>query len=262
MKNISTIWLAVVLLFWSCERPAEHTAQSVSKAKHAPHWAYTGKEDPAHWAMLSPEFIKCAEGHGQSPIDIRTNGANPTASARHIVFHYRPSLLDIINNGHTIQASYQQASFIQIGDRFFDLKQFHFHTPSEHALNGKKFPMELHLVHADANGELAVVGIFIQEGEQNPAFQPIWEHLPAHADEHFQLNLQVDVHKFLPADHDTYRYEGSLTTPPCTEGVHWYVMGQPISMSSSQIGKFQRLFENNCRPLQPLYDRKILAVQE
>lgn len=249
----TVLLLPIVLLFAACTaEKGEHHSDA--------HWDYIGPADATHWADLDPDFIQCAEGKAQSPVDIRTSACKEADQVTSIQFHYRPSVLDIVNNGHTIQADYQQASFIQCGEKFFDLVQFHFHSPSEHSVDGKKFPMEMHLVHRDINDELAVIGVFIQEGAENPAFQPIWEHLPDHAAEHFQLNLQVDVQDLLPTDRSTYRYEGSLTTPPCSEGVHWFIMKSPISMSAAQLQKFQQLFKGNCRPIQPANGREVISA--
>jgi carbonic anhydrase len=216
---------------------------------HKDHWSYEGESAPENWAKLSEEFIKCAEGHFQSPIDIQTYGAeaHPEIS---IDFQYHPSIIDEVNNGHTIQANLEEENAIIVSDKRYALKQFHFHEPSEHQIDGIIYPMEMHLVHADSAGKLAVVGVFIKEGEENRFLSEIWQEFPEEIKEHHKVAQPCDLTHLLPNDKAVFHYTGSLTTPPCTEGVNWYVMEYPISLSKAQIDKFRSLYHGNNRPIQ------------
>lgn len=232
-----------------------------------PRWSYEGAEGPASWGALSPNFLTCAEGHRQSPIDIVTT---TSASLPTLRGNFRPAELrivhhehhaDAINNGHTIQVNYTEGDSLTVGDTSYVLLQYHFHAPSEHMVQGRHFPMEMHLVHKSTSGALAVVGVLIEQGSHNIAFDPIWSNLPAKksVESHFE-GVQVDVDALLPKNSTSYRYEGSLTTPPCSEDVKWIVMATPIQLSAEQIGMFTKLINGNNRPVQPLNNR--MAVTE
>ena len=222
------------------------------------HWTYEGAEGPAHWATLSPEFSGCA-GRNQSPIDL-VQARMIKAELPAIVFSYQPSALDIVNNGHTIQVDYTGNSTIQLDGRTFHLKQFHFHSPSENLIDGKSYAMEAHLVHADDEGNLAVVAVMIESGAANTFLDKVWPSMPAAAGGRAQpAGVQVNVSDFLPADRAYYRFEGSLTTPPCTEGVRWLVLQKPVSASAKQIEAFQHVVHHaNNRPVQPVNARVVL----
>lgn len=219
------------------------------------HWTYEGEEGPTHWGSISPDFAVCSTGQSQSPIDI----SNPVPQdVANIVFYYQPSKVNIINNGHTIQVNYDAGSTIELDGVRYDLLQFHFHAPSEHAINGKLAEAEMHLVHKSADGTLAVVGILINAGADNPAFKSTWDNLPAAAGPVQQLSAEVNAADMLPAVQATYRYDGSLTTPPCTEDVKWNVMVEPVEMSETQLAAFTHIFEGNNRPLQALEGRTLI----
>lgn len=227
---------------------AAHAAASV-------HWSYEGEADPAHWGGLSPDYAACAAGTSQSPIDI----VNPTAQdVANLEFHYQPTNAGIINNGHTIQVNYDAGNYVELGGVRYNLSQLHFHAPSEHAVNAKLAAAEMHLVHTSSDGKLAVVGVMIEAGAHNPAFDCFWSDLPASVGPVQQLSTQVNAAALLPAVQLAYRYAGSLTTPPCTEGVQWSVMVQPIQMSEAQLAAFTHLFDGNTRPLQPLNGRTVI----
>ena len=178
-----------------------------------------------------------------------------------IEFHYQPSALKILNNGHTIQANYAAGSYIVISGVRYDLLQFHFHAPSEHKLNGRSYPVEMHLVHKSAAGKLAVVGVFLDNtaATDNPAFMPVFDHLPKTTTaETAVAGVTVDAAALLPVQQATYRYSGSLTTPPCTEGVAWNVMTTPVKVSAAQAKAFSSLFpDGDARPIQPLHGRPL-----
>jgi carbonic anhydrase len=215
-----------------------------------PHFGYEG-EEPQEWAELSDHYETCGMGHEQSPIDLSNA---PTTDLENIVFDYTDTTVNMINNGHTIQVNVVEGSQIVISGTY-QLKQFHFHAPSEHTVAGEHYPIEMHLVHQDANKKLAVVGIFIVEGAENTAFAPVWDHLSAEEIGIVATGATVHVADLLPTEQTVYRYSGSLTTPPCSEEVIWSVMTTPIEMSAEQIAAFTQLMEGNNRPPQPLIDQ-------
>lgn len=226
---------------------AEHAGSHAT-----PHWSYEGEHGPDHWG----EFGKaCAEGKRQSPVDI--TGAE-AVSLPEIAIKYKPSKLNILNNGHTIQVDYEAGSTIDLGTSEYNLAQFHFHDPSEHKVGGKSYAMELHLVHKNDKGDLAVIGVMIEQGKENDAFKQIWDNMPKKADERKEVTgASIDASRLLPESLAYYTYPGSLTTPPCTESVTWLVLKEPIQMSAAQIEAFKKLINGNNRPVQPLNDRKI-----
>jgi carbonic anhydrase len=242
------------LLLAGCDDPA-----------HGPvHWGYETHNGPAVWAQLSPEYALCAEGQEQSPIDLsKAKFAEPPTLAK----DYKPASLkiirhehvvDVIDNGHTIQVNYDEGSVLQVGEQIYTLQQFHFHAPSEHTIGGRHFPMEVHLVHQSSDGELAVVGLLVAEGAYNPAFEPIWDHLPDEPGQEVHLEqVQVHVDDLLPTNRETYRYRGSLTTPPCSEGVSWLVAAEAIELAPEQISQFTSIIPANNRPVQRLGARTI-----
>ncbi len=222
------------------------------------HWGYTGPFDPAHWGDLSPAFIMCKIGKNQSPVDI----AKPyltKACLQPIGFNYVADARAIINNGHTVKVETAGESYIVLEGRRFYLRQFHFHTPSEHTVNGEHLPMEVHLVHTDRRGNIAVIGVLFKVGKKNPALERLIPYLPPKAGERVLLPLKFNPIYLLPKNRDYYRYSGSLTTPPCTEGVRWVVFKEPVELSPEQLEAFKAAIgiENN-RPVQPLNARRIL----
>jgi carbonic anhydrase len=229
------------------------------------HWGYSAENGPARWDALSPDWALCGKGRSQSPVDL--GGAKPAAAVE-LSFGYQPASLkiihhehvvDVLNNGHTIQVNYDEGSTIDIQGTRFELLQYHFHTPSEHTVAARHFPMEMHLVHQSQSGEVAAVGVFIEAGAHNAAFEPVWEHVPKETgkQEHLE-HVVVDVDQLLPRDRRTYRYPGSFTTPPCSEGVHWLVFVEPIQLGQEQIDAFRAVVKDNNRPVQPLEGREVL----
>ena len=220
------------------------------------HWSYDGAQGPSHWADLNPDFALCRSGHQQSPIDIR----NPkVADLPPLQVDYKPSALHIIDNGHTIMINYAPGSFLRVDDKQYALKQFHFHRPSEEQVNGKGYDMSLHLVHADEQGNLAVVAVLLQRGGGNALIEELWSDLPKEKDHEEQLDkVQINVKALLPSDLRYYTFSGSLTTPPCTEHVTWFVLKQPVAVSGAEIQRFEKLYRHNARPTEPLFDRVVL----
>jgi len=225
--------------------------------EHAAHWSYGGRTGPDHWSDLDKAFSTCQIGHHQSPIDIR---APKPADLPPIQFAYVRTPLHIVNNGHTIQVNYAPGSFITVGDKRYQLTQFHFHHPSEERINGKGFEMVAHLVHAMPNGALAVVAVLFDSGPENPVIASLWQHLPTHEGPEQKLDeVQIDVTGLLPQDRGYYTFTGSLTTPPCTEDVTWFVLKTPERISTSQADAFGKIYPRDARPIQPLNGREVLA---
>jgi carbonic anhydrase len=246
---------------------APSTRPSVAPTAGDPVWHYEGAEGPEHWGGLSGKFASCGNGRAQSPVDIAKSETateslqvktNLLPGALRIAHHEH--VADGINNGHTIQVNYAGGDELTIGTDTYGLVQYHFHNRSEHTVQGKHFPMEMHLVHKSEGGKLAVIGVFIEEGAHNAAFDPIWNNLPRQkgVETHYPA-VNVDVDKLLPANRSSYRYDGSLTTPPCSEGVRWIVMTTPIQLSAAQIQAFTAIIHDNNRPTQPLNGRRVLA---
>ncbi|WP_457643407.1 carbonic anhydrase [Persephonella sp.] len=221
----------------------------------AGNWSYHGETGPEHWGDLKEEYIMCKIGKNQSPVDI---SRMVEAELKKIDINYKAGGVSVVNNGHTIKVSYEPGSYIVIDGIKFELKQFHFHAPSEHKIKGKLYPFEAHLVHADKDGNLAVIGIVFKEGKKNPVIEKIWANLPQKG-EKVKLAHKVNAYDLLPKKKKYYRYSGSLTTPPCSEGVRWIVMKEEMELSKEQIEKFRKLMGGDTnRPVQPLNARIIM----
>ncbi len=223
------------------------------------HWGYTGSAGPEHWGELKQEFVACKTGTRQSPIDINLTQSLP-ANLGDIKFDYQSISPEVLNNGHTIQVNYSKGSSITVADREFELAQFHFHTPSENTVNGKAYDMEMHLVHKNINGELAVVGVFFKQGKQNAELEKLWRRLPEHSGGKQTLSdTSLSVADLLPQDRAYTHFNGSLTTPPCSEGVNWFVVKEPVEASAEQIARISAIIGNNARPVQKLNNRFVLS---
>jgi len=220
---------------------------------HAPHWGYG---EAAKWGDLSAEFKECKLGKEQSPIDIATK-ATEKAKLAAIGFNYKAGAGEVVNNGHTIQVNLADAGSAKFAAGDYQLLQFHFHTPSEEKVDGKNFPMVAHLVHKSAAGGLGVVGIMFKEGKENAALKSVFEAMPVKEGGMSALKGKLDPVDLLPADKGYYAFKGSLTTPPCSEGVAWHVLKQPVELSKAQIEAFRKLYKMNARPVQPLNGRKV-----
>lgn len=235
------------------EEATEEDAHAEEAEEH--HWGYEGEGGPEHWAELGyPD----ASGSEQSPIDI------PAGTLLHdadIVFSYDSSALNIINNGHTIKVDYDEGSTIEVEDNTYKLLQFHFHYLSEHTIGGEHSDMEMHLVHQSDEGEYAVVGVMMDAGAENSAYAPMWGYLPAEEGEVETIEgVTVNAVDLLPEVRTYYRYDGSFTTPPCTEGVNWFLMDTPVELSTTQIDAFKEIYSNNYRPVQPFNDREFIVT--
>ena len=215
---------------------------------HEQPWSYSGKNGPQNWGNLTKEFSACGTGKYQSPIDIQEY---LTANLPNLQINYRVAPLEIINNGHTIKVVYPTGSTMTVDDKSYNLLQFHFHTPAENTINKRKYDMSIHFLHKTDEGSMGVLGVMIEKGEHNKAAQKIWDHLPVHKLQEKKYNdIHINAAELLPKNMEYYSFLGSLTTPPCTEGVNWYVLKHPIQLSSEQIEKFKNTFPMNARPVQ------------
>ena len=249
--RLSSKSFAFVLLFCIAAIPTIITSQDA----HAHHWAYDGKEGPAEWGKIDTSFATCSTGHVQSPIDIKGAVA---ADLPALKFDYKAVPLNIIDNGHTIQITYPAGSKLTVGDKTYALQQIHFHHPSEEQINGHGTDMVAHFVHSDSGGHLAVVAVLLKQGAENAQLATVWKNIPSEKEKAVAVpGVQVNVTNLLPADHGYYTFAGSLTTPPCSEGVTWFVLKQPTSISANEIAVFAKLYPKNARPIQPLNSRKI-----
>ncbi len=272
-SKICSVSLAIGA-FVSTGGPAQATETSGSlvlePTESGPSFGYEGNIGPEFWADLDPDWVTCGSGRSQSPIDIVADSV-PRQDIPDIEFDYGPTMINTVNNGHTVQFNYDPGSRIHFGSRQFDLLQFHFHSPSEHTFEGgAQFDAEMHLVHRNANGRLAVVAVMIEEGEENPAIADtrfLGQILPRAEGVNYAINEMIDVEALLPDDRRAYIFFGSLTTPPCSEGVLWMVLRQPIEASREQIGTLNEVLDNlefassagtNNRPTQPLNERRIV----
>ncbi|WP_316364454.1 carbonic anhydrase [Candidatus Thiodiazotropha sp. CDECU1] len=246
---------------------------------HTSHWGYSGATGPDEWDSLSKEYALCGSGKRQSPVDIW----NETPSDLYpLQFQYQPIPLLVLNNGHTLQANYNTLgqeekvtiggksypvqrkpvhnSTLMLGDVPYKLLQFHFHTPSEHAHEGERYAMEVHLVHKSADGNLAVIGVLLKRGKENPTLRKVLDNVSGNINEvKLAQGVTINAADLLPADRQLFHYSGSLTTPPCSENVNWFVMKTPVEVSDAQVKQFARLVGKNARPLQPMHWRSMLT---
>lgn len=219
-------------------------------------WTYEGRTGPAAWGSLSPDFAVCESGTMQSPVNLDAARTTPLPGPE---FRYAAAPLEVANLGHTLQVNFAPGSTMLLGGETYQLLQYHFHTPAEHLLRGQRFPMAAHLVHRNAAGGLAVVGVLIREGAENAALRSLWSHLPVvQGQVHRDPATALSAAALLPRDQANFRYPGSLTTPPCTEGVQWIVMAEPIEMSRAQIAAIRNIIHTTARPVQPLGTRTLL----
>ena len=241
--------LAMAILATGCATTTQHSGDNS-------HWSYTGHEGPESWGTLDPKYSTCDKGVNQSPINL-TGFIESDLPPLYLV--YKSGGHEIHNNGHTIQVNYQPGSWFRIDNRVYELKQFHFHSPSENHINDKSYPMEVHLVHADTEGNLAVVAVMFEEGGENETLKKIWSAMPEKTGNKKGLSSVVSVSGLLPGSREYYRFNGSLTTPPCSEGVLWLVMKQPITIAKEQIKQFTDVMNQPTnRPVQSINARPIL----
>jgi len=230
-------------------------AQRAAEASHP--WSYDGAHGPAQWGKLKPEYAVCKTGKHQTPIDIRNA---KSADLPAIEFSYARSPFRIIDNGHSVQVTPEPGNFITVGGWRYDLVQFHFHHPAEELIEGHPHPMVAHLVHKDADGKLAVVAVLLKSGQANPFFEALWKSMPSDVEqEHTPEGAVVDLNQLLPTKHGYYTFAGSLTTPPCSEDVTWFVLKTVVNISKAEIATFAAKYPHNARPVQPLDGRMVQA---
>ena len=226
-----------------------------TQANDAAHWQYSGEYGPARWGALRPEYALCDRGQRQSPIDIVAPRRQTLPPLR---FQYRGAPARIVNDGHTVRVRVANGSRMALGRDNHTLQQFHFHVPGGDRVQGEEFPMAMHFLHKSSAGRLVSLVVLFRLGAENPALAALLPKMPAHGQpERLLPDAPLDPARFLPAGHGYYAYEGSLTAPPCTEGVLWLVMKQPVELSAAQLARLSALFPNNARPVQPLHGRVV-----
>ena len=211
-------------------------------------WSYEGETGPANWGKINPAWAKCGSGNRQSPIDIRDG---MKVELEQITFDYHPSTFNVTDNGHTVQVMVGGGNFLTVQNRMYELIQFHFHRPSEERINGKGYEMVVHLVHKDGEGRIAMLALLLERGKPQPVIQTVWNNLPLEKLETLAPAVVLDPMELLPARRDYFTFMGSMTTPPCQEGVLWLVMKEPVQASPAQLALFSRLYPLNSRPIQP-----------
>jgi carbonic anhydrase len=250
-------WMALILFV-----VAAVLLPSGPRAQWKTHWAYDGAEGPEHWGDLDPAYATCKLGKQQSPVDIRDA---KKAELPAIHFEYKSGPIKIINNGYTaVRVNYSagNGNFLIVGDNRYELTQFHFHRPSEEYIQGKPSDMAIHLMHASADGKVAAVAIMLKEGSANAAIRQLWQYMPTTAGpEHEIPGVEINPAGLLPHDFAYYKYMGSQTAPPCTEGVTWFVLKTPMEISPEEISAFAKLYPHDVRPIQPLNGRVIQESQ-
>ena len=226
-----------------------------ANAAKKPHWSYEGNSGPKNWGSLSQDYKLCPEGNQQSPINIQTQKAATKAPLK---FNYSNSVpLEITNNGHTVQVNFKPGNSISMGKKEWELKQLHFHSKSEHTFNNQHSALEMHLVHKNKNGGLAVVGVMFEEGGEDSTLLKMFERIPKENQTKSYPKITLNLNNLLPKNKELYTYKGSLTTPPCSEGVSWFVMKNKKSISLGQLNSFKKYYSGNFRPVQPLNNRKL-----
>jgi carbonic anhydrase len=248
----------------STSTSAEDVDNASIAEHHDVHWGYEGEEGPDHWADLSEDYAACRDGTEQSPIDLtdavafKDSGIQQRLGDIVLTDEQRAKVADIVDNGHTIQVTTDLPMSLELGATVYELVQFHFHAPSEHTIDGVQAPLEAHFVHKSAAGELAVLGILIGEGEHNEVMVPIIAALPSSPDDPRHLeNLDLPMNNLRQLPRAYYRYDGSLTTPPCSEGVRWIVAADLYEISDQQMAEMVPHLHDNFRPVQALGSRKI-----
>jgi carbonic anhydrase len=236
------------------EKAAAAAAILAAAPKHGTVWSYEGELGPANWSKINADWAKCGTGNRQSPIDLR-DGIK--VNLEQIGFDYHPSSFNEVNNGHTIQVTVGSGNFITVGNQTYELQQFHFHRPSEEKINGKGTEMVMHLVHKSAEGKFAIVAVLLERGQPHGLMQTIWDNLPLEKHEVVAPSIVIDPKDALPEHREYFTYMGSMTEPPCTEGVLWLVFKQPRQASPAQMALFSRLYPLNARPLQSTAGRMI-----
>ncbi|MEL6454866.1 MAG: carbonic anhydrase family protein, partial [Cyanobacteria bacterium J06623_5] len=261
MRSLRSVLFVFAIIFVICTglfAPMPGFPGAIAAESIGPDWSYQTEKGPTHWAELDDSFSLCGKGQSQSPIDLTAAEAADLVNPE---FHYRAIPLNLLNNGHTVQIPYAPGSYLTLAGKQYNLLQFHFHSPSEHSVEGHSQAAELHLVHRNDAGELAVVAVMLQSGEASKtggAYLELTRNLPEKAGDKVRTGKTISAQALLPETMTTYRYSGSLTTPPCTESVTWLVMSDPVVLPAGQIAKYEALLNHNNRPRQGLNSRSIM----
>ena len=259
MNQYRKVAVATCALSLACVMSSAQAAGKKGQVEKG-QWTYSGKTGPQKWGELEKDFAECKLGQAQSPIDI------PDANARKgdfptLLMQYKPTAARVIDNGHTIQVNVDPGNAFTVGDKRYELLQFHFHKPSEEKINGKAYDMVAHLVHKGADGKLAVIAVLLNQGKDNPALKPVFASLPKDKEKEMPLKDPINLVALLPDDTGYYSFPGSLTTPPCSESVTWFVLKKPSTISADSLAKFGKMYPMNARPTQPLNGRDIMATR-
>jgi len=236
------------------KRRREAAAAAAAAIPRGTHWAYEGEFGPANWSKINVDWARCGTGKRQSPIDIRDG---MKVNLEQIAFDYHPSSFSEIDNGRTIEVTVGGGNFINVGNQTYELQQFHFHRPSEEKINGKGTEMVMHLVHKSPEGKLAIIAVLLERGKEHSLIQTVWNNLPLEKHERVSPSILINPSEALPERREYYTFMGSLSAPPCTEGVLWMVMTQPMQASPAQMALFSRLYPFNARPVQRTNGRVI-----
>ena len=267
MKKRIPLFIFIAFIVFSCtnKQESKFINSGTTEKNHEPshqkehkHWSYQGETGPEHWSEIEKESD--CDGNQQSPINIIETDVVADASLKPIDIHYSNNAIihGVVNNGHTIQYNFEKGDFITVNGEKYELKQFHFHEASEHTINGVRYPLEMHLVHVSEDNKIAVLSVMAKEGESSAPFTFLEKYLPVNVGETKSINSKFDLNLNLPENKDYYTYMGSLTTPPCTENVTWFVFKTPITVSVQQVKTLQKLLPiNNYRSEQPLNGRVI-----
>ncbi len=252
--NILTLTFFSVVLFSCGTQKVAHEGHNKEQA----HWGYTGAHDPSHWSDIKAAYRACA-GHSQSPIDIDHTQSKQLAHKNDLKLHYGKSPIDILNNGHTEEFVISGDNSLTFNGKKYQLKQFHMHTLSEHTVDGKHFPLEIHFVNKASDDTYAVISVLVKEGEESDFLAHYLSHFPEHEGE-YKAKGKLDIMSVLPSTEHYYHYQGSFTTPPCTEVVEWIVLKENPTASKAQLKRLHQLMHDNYRPVQPL-NQRVIDVQ-
>ncbi len=263
MKILQSFIIIVLTITFlgSCKKSTKETHtvkhEEIKQHQHAkkPHWSYTGEENPENWSHISEKYRACG-GSSQSPINIEENTVEKLTTKHTLTVNYNLSKVHIVNNGHTEKFDVSDNNSIIFDGKTYQLKQFHMHSNSEHTVNNKHYPLEVHFVNKAANNEYAVIAVFFEEGEASPFFNTFLKDLPKKVGEYEEKGT-FKIHQILPKTEHFYHYKGSFTTPPCTEIVEWIVLKEKLTASKNQLESLHTLLHDNYRPVQSLNDRKI-----
>lgn len=264
-NNLYILFIFSVIVVMGCteeSKDKDHNKTSKMEKEHKSmkvHWTYEGENGPNNWGKLHEKFEPCAKGKSQSPIDLVNHKEGNELTD--LKMSYKPIKMNIVNNGHTIQVNYDKGSTLTLNDKKYQLLQFHFHSHSEHTVEGKYYDLEMHLVHKDDSNNLAVVGVLFKKGSENHFLKKIWNQMPNEVNKVVNSDEELTLIEGLPKNQSYYHYSGSLTTPPCSEGVSWNVLTTPLELSESQIKQFVDIVKENNRPVQP-HNNRVLQIKQ